>query len=65
MAPAWAEGEKSRPFFRELRELRDTLRERYPHADLSILSMGMTQDFEVAVEEGADIVRVGTAIFAS
>ncbi|MBC7248461.1 MAG: YggS family pyridoxal phosphate-dependent enzyme [Actinobacteria bacterium] len=64
IAPVWAEGEKSRPFFRALRELRDTLREAYPRADLSLLSMGMTQDFEVAVEEGADLVRVGTAIFA-
>jgi len=63
IAPVWAEGEKSRPFFRALRELRDALREACPRADLSLLSMGMTQDFEVAVEEGADIVRVGTAIF--
>ncbi len=64
MAPVWAEGESSRPYFRSLRELRDALRGDFPQADLSLLSMGMTQDFEVAVEEGADIVRVGTAIFS-
>jgi len=48
--------ESSRPFFRRLREMRDELA-------LTELSMGMTDDFEVAVEEGATMVRVGTAIF--
>ncbi len=54
--------EKARSVFRQLRELRDALQDKFsqsaPH-----LSMGMSQDFEVAVEEGATIVRVGTAIF--
>jgi hypothetical protein len=54
--------ENVRPFFRRLRELRqqceDTLGAPLPH-----LSMGMTGDFEVAIEEGATIVRIGTAIF--
>lgn len=54
MAP---EGADARPHFRRLRELA-------AQAGLSRLSMGMTQDFEVAVEEGATHVRVGTAIFA-
>lgn len=64
MAPAWASGEEARPFFRGLRELRDDLRRSFPEAGLELLSMGMTQDFEVAVEEGADLVRVGTAVFS-
>src|SRR5208282_1961003 len=54
--------EKSRPFFRVLRETRDTLAAR-SGLKLSELSMGMTDDFEVAIEEGATIVRVGRAVF--
>ena len=52
--------EQTRRYFRELRRLRDRLGgpERLPH-----LSMGMSQDFEAAIEEGATLVRVGTAIF--
>jgi pyridoxal phosphate enzyme (YggS family) len=49
-------GKDARPFFRRLRELRDAL-------GLRELSMGMTHDFEIAIEEGATMVRVGTAIF--
>jgi len=64
MAPAWAAGEEARPFFRRLRELRDEMRRAFPEAGLDSLSMGMTQDYEVAVEEGADLVRVGTAVFS-
>ena len=56
--------EDSRPWFRRLRELRDSLvRQGLPADRLRDLSMGMSQDFEVAIEEGATIVRVGTAIF--
>ena len=56
--------ETSRPWFRRLRELRDRLvASGLPAASLADLSMGMSQDFEVAIEEGATIVRVGTAIF--
>ena len=55
--------ERSRPVFARLRELRDALRELPGGAGLHELSMGMTADFEVAIEEGATIVRVGTAIF--
>jgi len=56
--------EASRPWFRQLRELRDSLvADGVPASALPDLSMGMSQDFEVAVEEGATLVRVGTAIF--
>lgn len=56
--------EASRPWFRRLRELRDAARTwGLPGMGLEHLSMGMSHDFEVAVEEGATIVRVGTAIF--
>lgn len=53
--------EKSRPFFRSLRDLRDSLAT--PELPLPELSMGMSHDFETAIEEGATYVRVGTAIF--
>jgi PLP dependent protein len=56
--------EQVRPYFQRLRELRDRLRElRVENADLRELSMGMTHDYAVAVEEGATIVRIGTALF--
>jgi PLP dependent protein len=58
--------EDARPWFRQLRELRDGLRgDGVPGDMLEELSMGMSGDFEVAVQEGATIVRVGTAIFGS
>lgn len=56
--------EDSRPWFRRLRELRDRLvADAVPAERLKELSMGMSHDFEVAIEEGATMVRVGTAIF--
>jgi pyridoxal phosphate enzyme (YggS family) len=55
--------EAARVSFRQLRELRDRARQRYPELPLDHLSMGMSGDFEVAVEEGATWVRVGTGIF--
>ena len=56
--------EESRPWFRRLRELRDRLiADGIPAASLAHLSMGMSQDYEVAIEEGATIIRIGTAIF--
>ncbi|HUG74868.1 MAG TPA: YggS family pyridoxal phosphate-dependent enzyme [Acidimicrobiia bacterium] len=61
MAPLDADPEASRPHFAALRRLRDDLRER--HASVGELSMGMSGDYEVAVEEGATILRVGWAIF--
>ena len=63
MAPYSADPESARPLFRRLRELRDALREQFPQVAWTHLSMGMTADYEVAVEEGATMVRVGTAIF--
>lgn len=64
MAPFEMEPEETRPVFRGLREAMDRLRQRgYDHLDLRHLSMGMTNDFEVAIEEGATLVRVGTALF--
>jgi pyridoxal phosphate enzyme (YggS family) len=60
--PPLAEPEASRKYFADLRELRDAL-EREFELKLPQLSMGMTQDFPIAVEEGATLVRVGTAIF--
>ena len=63
--PPYAEDpEGSRTFFRQLREIRDAIVARgLPGIDLAVLSMGMSHDFEVAIEEGATCVRVGTAIF--
>jgi pyridoxal phosphate enzyme (YggS family) len=63
--PPYAEDpEAARPWFRRLREIRDGLvRSGVPAGQLGELSMGMSHDFHVAVEEGATIVRVGTAIF--
>lgn len=52
-----------RPFFRRLRVLRDQAAETHPNYHLRHLSMGMSHDFEVAIEEGATLVRIGTAIF--
>ena len=64
MAPIVPDPELARPVFIRLRELRDELAAAFVEADWHELSMGMTDDFEVAVEEGATLVRVGRAIFA-
>jgi pyridoxal phosphate enzyme (YggS family) len=64
LPPFFDNPEDSRPFFRRLRELRDELSRQGAFQDRKTeLSMGMTQDFAVAIEEGATMVRVGTAIF--
>ena|SRR5689334_14750003 len=66
MPPFFDDPEQARPFFRRLRELRDDLlRAGTPPPMLRELSMGMSHDFEIAIAEGATIVRVGTAIFGS
>lgn len=57
--------ETARTCFRRLRELRDELARRYPRTDLRELSMGMSGDFEVAIEEGSTLVRIGTALFGA
>lgn len=63
IAPYTTDAETVRPVFRRLRLLRDALRRRLPTSDWPHLSMGMSSDFEVAVEEGATMVRIGTALF--
>jgi pyridoxal phosphate enzyme (YggS family) len=56
--------ERARPFFRQLRQLRDAIAARnLPAIRMDVLSMGMSHDFEIAIEEGSTCVRVGTAIF--
>ena len=65
-APITEDPESNRPYFRQLRILFDTIAASQPeHADMRILSMGMTGDYEVAVEEGSTLVRVGTGIFGA
>ncbi|HEY1404873.1 MAG TPA: YggS family pyridoxal phosphate-dependent enzyme [Pyrinomonadaceae bacterium] len=66
LPPFHEETERVRPYFRRLRELRDELRAGGAFGELrGELSMGMSHDFEVAIEEGATMVRVGTAIFGA
>jgi pyridoxal phosphate enzyme (YggS family) len=55
--------EEVRPVFAQLRALRDAFRVQFPRAEWKHLSMGMTDDFEVAIEEGATMVRIGRALF--
>lgn len=63
MAPHCEDPEETRPVFRRLCELRDEMISRGAVHDLPELSMGMTNDFEQAIEEGATIIRVGSALF--
>jgi len=64
MPPFFNVPEKVRPYFKALRKLRDQLRSmQIPKVTMDELSMGMTGDFEVAIQEGATLVRIGTAIF--
>ncbi len=65
MAPFVADPEETRPIFRSLAQLQQELAAAHPLLDLRHLSMGMTNDFEVAIEEGATMVRIGTAIFGA
>ncbi|RPH74381.1 YggS family pyridoxal phosphate-dependent enzyme, partial [bacterium] len=62
MPPLFDEPEDARPYFIQLRELRNLLAARFPAEDWAELSMGTSTDFEIAVEEGATLVRVGHAI---
>lgn len=57
--------ETARNCFRQLRELRDALAQRHSGLDFSELSMGMSGDFEIAIEEGSTLVRIGTALFGA
>jgi uncharacterized pyridoxal phosphate-containing UPF0001 family protein len=62
MAPFLPDPEQARPYFQRLRRLRDFFAQSFPEADWKELSMGMSADFQVAVQEGATMVRIGTAI---
>jgi len=63
IAPHGTNPEDARPAFHALRELRDMLRQEFPAQSLPMLSMGMSNDFPIAVEEGATHVRIGRALF--
>ena len=63
MAPFFEDPEEARPIFRVAYVLYEDMKGYFPEGDIQYLSMGMTHDFEVALQEGANIVRVGTAIF--
>ena len=66
LPPFFDDAEDARPYFKRLRELRDELAAQNAFANgKGELSMGMSHDFEIAVEEGATVVRVGTAIFGA
>jgi len=66
LPPYFENPEDARPFFRRLRAIRDDLASRGAFArDVGGLSMGMSHDFEIAIEEGATVIRVGTAIFGA
>ena len=66
MPPFFDSPEQARPFFHQLARLRDRIIERnLPRVSMQELSMGMTGDFEVAIQEGATLVRIGTAIFGA
>ena len=66
MAPLVDDPRRHAPFFRGLRELRDRLAATFAgRYELTELSMGMSNDYEVAVEEGATIVRIGSALFSN
>jgi pyridoxal phosphate enzyme (YggS family) len=64
--PLSEDQQQARPYFRRLRELRDQIAARkLPAIDMNALSMGMSHDFETAIEEGSTCVRIGTAIFGA
>jgi hypothetical protein len=64
MPPFFDQPEKVRPYFKHLSQLKNQIqKESIKNIEMNELSMGMTGDFEVAIEEGATLVRIGTAIF--
>ncbi len=65
VGPFTTDKDRMRRSFAFLRECRDGLRSRYPELSLDVLSMGMSGDFEVAIEEGSTMVRLGTALFGT
>lgn len=62
MAPYTLDPEEVRPYFKRMREIRDYLLDKIPSSPITELSMGMSGDFEVAIEEGATVVRIGSAL---
>jgi len=62
MPPLFDDAELARPFFQKLRQARDYLNQQIPDLELTELSMGTSSDYPVAVEEGATIIRIGTAL---
>ena len=64
VAPLGLDAEGTRQVFRTLREKRDRLQESFPELAPLELSMGMSEDYSIAIEEGATLVRIGRAIFA-
>jgi uncharacterized pyridoxal phosphate-containing UPF0001 family protein len=64
MGPRFGNPEDSRPYFRRTREIFEKIRDlNIPNVDMKYLSMGMTNSYRVAIEEGSNMVRIGTAIF--
>lgn len=63
IGPLTMDADRSRRAFRSLSALRDNLSRRYPDMKLQVLSMGMSEDFEIAIEEGSTLIRLGRAIF--
>lgn len=64
MAPHEKDVEKTRPVFKELKQLFDEIKEKnLKNTDMKYLSMGMTNDYQIALEEGANLIRVGTGVF--
>jgi len=64
LPPMEVEKEAARKFFKRLRDIFENIKiKKIPHVNMSYLSMGMTNDFEIAIEEGANMVRIGTGIF--
>ncbi|MFU8773654.1 MAG: YggS family pyridoxal phosphate-dependent enzyme [Anaerolineales bacterium] len=62
MPPYFSNAEEARPYFQKLAQLREFLEEHLPQTDWADLSMGMSNDFEVAIQEGSTMVRIGTAV---
>jgi len=64
MGPFSGDPENARPYFSETKKLFESMKNKnIPGADLKFLSMGMTNSYKVAIEEGANIIRIGTKIF--
>ena len=63
MAPFTQDEKLIRASFSELRNLKDELNKRFPSLEINELSMGMSGDYKIAIEEGSTLVRIGTALF--